>query len=469
MTELVRQRRTAVADAPRYTVADIEAMSRAHDEPNWLLESRLAAWELYEHLPMPGREDEAWRRTDYRHIRWEEAGKLIRPDLTATRETVPAENLEPLIGEAQAGTLIFVDGRVVQYEIDEAVKAQGVIFTDLLTACREHPEQVREQLMTRAVKPGDGKFAALHAALWTHGIFLYVPRGKAIELPFHVVMYNTQDGATLGHTLVVLGENAQATILVDYLSKEGERQSAFIGATELLVGPSANLRYVSLQDWNRQTFEFSHQRARVDRDANLDWIIGTMGGALVKQFIEVELDGYAATARVSGMFFADQDQLFDHDTQQNHNAPLTTSDLLFKGAAKDSARTVWQGMIKSLPKMQKIDGFQASRNLVLSEDARMDGIPGLEIEADDVRCTHAATFGTLEEEPVFYLMSRGIPRAEAELTVTEGFFEELLDRIPFERVRDRLRASLDAKITGRKRDRSAEIEKVSEYNDIDAE
>jgi Fe-S cluster assembly protein SufD len=151
---------------------------------------------------------------------------------------------------------------------------------------------------------------------------------------------------------------------------------------------------------------------------------------------------------MSGMFFADEAQLFDHDTQQNHNAPLSTSDLLFKGAAKDHARTVWQGMIKSLPQMQKIDGFQASRNLVLSDEARMDGIPGLEIEADDVRCTHAATFGTLEEAPVFYLMSRGIPRPDAELMVIQGFFDELLERIPFERVRQRLQASLEAKIVG---------------------
>src|SRR5690606_38569261 len=218
---------------------------------------------------------------------------------------------------------------------------------------------------------------------------------------------------------------------------------------ELLVGDNANLQYVALQDWNRETFEFHHQRARVGRDANLDWIVGTMGGQVVKQYLEMELDGQGAFGRMSGMFFADHDQLFDHDTQQIHNAPLTTSDLLFKGAAKDRARTVWQGMIKSLPQMQKIDGFQASRNLLLSDEARMDGIPGLEIEADDVRCTHAATFGTLEEEPVFYLMSRGIPRAEAELMVIEGFFDELLERIPFERVRERLRAALDRKIVGR--------------------
>jgi len=468
VSQVVRQRSRASA-APLYTAADSEGMSRAHNEPTWLLESRLAAWELYEGMPMPGRSEEAWRRTDYRHIRWDEAGTLVRPQLDMTKDVVPAENLEPLIGDAQAGTIIFVDGRVVHYELNPTVQAQGVVFTDLLTACRDHEGLVRERLMTQAVLPSEGKFAALHAALWTHGVFLYVPRGKAIELPFHVVMYNAQYGTTMGHTLIVLDENAQATLLVDYLSAAGEKQSAFVGATELLVGPSAVLRYVSLQDWNRQTFEFSHQRARVERDGSLDWVVGNMGGQLVKQFIEVELDGYAATGRVSGMFFADNDQTFDQDTQQTHNAPLTTSDLLFKGAAKDTARTVWQGMIKSLPKMQKIDGFQASRNLLLSQNARMDAIPGLEIEADDVRCTHAATFGTLETEPVFYLMSRGIPRDEAELTVTEGFFEELLGRIPFERVRDRLRASLDAKITGRKRDRSAEIEKISAYNDIDAE
>jgi Fe-S cluster assembly protein SufD len=261
-------------------------------------------------------------------------------------------------------------------------------------------------------------------------------------------MYNASDGGTLGHVLVVVEEAAQATMLVDYISAPGQKQSAYIGATELIVGPAANLRYVGLQDWNRQTYEFSHQRAIVERDGQLDWIVGTMGGELVKLFVEADLVGQGAQARVSGMFFADGQQTFDHDTQQNHNGPLTTSDLLFKGAAKDEARSVWQGMIKSLPNMQKIDGFQASRNLILSEDARMDAIPGLEIEADDVRCTHAATFGTLEREPVYYLMSRGIPRAQAELMVTEGFFEELLERIPFERVRDRLRASLEAKIVG---------------------
>lgn len=445
MVAVTHRRRSGTPTAPRYTRADVEALSARNNEPAWLHESRLAAWELYEHMPMPDQTHEDWRRTDYRHIRWEEADRLIAPN-GATLDSLPPANREPLIGEAQGGLMAFVDGKLVHHELADELRQQGIIFTDLATACKEHEVLIRANLMTKAVQPGDGKFAALHAALWTHGVFVYVPAGKVAEIPLHVVMYNTHDGATIGHVLVVLEENSQATVLVDYASAEGQTQSAYIGATELLVGNAANLQYVALQDWNRLTYEFSHQRARVGNDGNLDWIAGTMGGRLVKAYMEIELDGKGANARMSGFFFADDEQIFDHDTQQNHNAPLTVSDLLFKGAARDNSRTVWQGMIKSLPKMQKIDGYQASRNLLLSEDARMDGIPGLEIEADDVKCSHAATFGTLEAEPIFYLMSRGIERSTAQLMVIDGFFDELLQRIPFERVRERLQAAMEAKI-----------------------
>lgn len=441
----VARRRSRIPLPPGYTQANVEALSNANDEPQWLREARMASWEVYEGLAMPTLQDEEWRRTDYSTIRWEEADKLIAAN-GASIDDVPAANLEPLVGEGEGGTLVFVDGKIVKYDFSEELAAQGVIFTDLLTASKEHEDLVRANLMTKAVLPTDGKFAALHAAMWTHGVFLYVPRGVEAELPLHVVMYNTHAGATLGHVLVVLEENAHATMQVEYASAHQDTQSAYIGCTELMVGDAASLKYVALQDWNRNTYEFSHQRARVGEDANLDWIVGMMGGQLTKAYMELEIDGKGANGRMSGFFFADKDQFFDLDTQQNHNAPLTTSDLLFKGSAKDTARTVWQGMIKSLPKIQKIDGFQACRNLLLSEDARMDGIPGLEIEADDVACSHAATFGTLEAEPIFYLMSRGITRPEAELMVIEGFFDELLERVPFARVRERLQASIEAKI-----------------------
>jgi len=442
----VVRRRSSASQAPSYSRADVETLSENKNEPQWLRDLRLAAWDVYEATPMPQMEEE-WRRTDYRHIRWEEADSLIQPN-GATSEVVPAKNLEPLTGDKQGGLLVVVDGKIVHHEVAEELTEQGVIFTDLTTAVNEYPELVQKHLMTQAVKVTDGKFAALHGALWNYGVFVYVPRNKVAELPLHVVNYNTKSGATMGHVLVVVEENAQATMQVEYASAESQTQSSYIGATELIVGDAANLRYVSLQDWNRETYEFSHQQGVVGRDAQLDWVNGVMGSRLTKAFIEVDLIGQGSNARVSGFFFADKNQFFDLDTQQNHNAPMTNTDLLFKGAAKDQGRTLWQGMIKSLPKMQKIDGYQVCRNLLLSDDARMDSIPGLEIEADDVVCSHAATFGTLEEEPIHYLMSRGISRPQAQLMVIDGFFDELLKRIPFERVRERLMAEIEAKIIG---------------------
>jgi Fe-S cluster assembly protein SufD len=444
---VVVQRRSRKPVAPRYTRDDVVALSEANNEPQWLRDMRLQAWETYEALPMPHLEEE-WRRTDYSHINWSQADAQIVPN-GADKDVVPAKNLEPLVGDGQGGLIVFVDGKVVHQEMADELSEQGIIFTDLHTAVRDYENVVRDNFMTQAVKPTDGKFAALHAALWEYGVFAYIPRGKTAELPLHVVMYNTKTGASFGHVLTVVEENAEATMQVDYASADADEQSSYIGATELVVGDAARLRYVALQDWNRSTYEFSHQRSVVGKDGNLDWVIGTMGTRLTKAFIEVDLKGVGTNARVSGFFFADKNQFFDLDTQQNHNAPLTTSDLLFKGAARDQARTLWQGMIKSLPQMQKIDGYQVCRNLVLNDDARMDGIPGLEIEADDVACSHAATFGTLEEEPIHYLMSRGITRPQAELMVIDGFFDELLQRIPFERVRDRLMSEIEAKIIGK--------------------
>ena len=440
------RRRSLLPPAPNYSLADVEALSEQGNEPDWLRQMRLQAWQTYENTPMPWLEEE-WRRTDYRHIRWDEAARLIQSN-GATAQAVPDKNLAPLTGDEQGGLLVFVDGKIVHHEIADELAAQGVIFTDLKTAIAEHEDLVQKHFMTTAVKSGDGKFASLHGALWNYGVFVYVPRHQAARLPLHAVCYHSQAGAALGHVLVVVEEDAQATMQVEYASAGSKTQSAYIGATELIVGSGGNLRYVSLQDWNRATYEFSHQRGVVGRDAQLDWVNGVMGSCLTKAFIEVDAVGTGANARVSGFFFADREQFFDLDTQQNHNAPLTHTDLLFKGAARDRARTLWQGMIKSLPKMQKIDGYQVCRNLMLSSEARMDGIPGLEIEADDVACSHAATFGTLEEEPIFYLMSRGITRPEAQLMVIEGFFDELLQRIPFERVRERLMSEIEAKIIG---------------------
>jgi Fe-S cluster assembly protein SufD len=431
--------------APPLTRADVEAVSQR--EPDWLREMRLAAWNLYESLPMPTTRDEAWRRTDYRLIDWTSAGALVKPN-GGTFESIPAPNRQPLLGDEQGGLIAFVDGKPVHREMNATLQQQGVIFTDLQTAVKECPDLVREHLMRHAVLPEEGKFAALNAALWTHGVFLYVPRGLAVELPAHSIFYSTKPGATLGHILVVLDEGASINYLHETLSHTLPFDASYIGATELIIKDGANLRFVNLQDWGHSMFEFSHQRARVGNDGQLDWIAGQMGGKFIKTFMEIDLDGKGSWGRMSAMYFPNRQQFMDLDTQQNHNAPHTTSDLLFKGVLKDQARSVWQGMIKVLPGAQKTDGFQANRNMIMGRDARADSIPGLEIEANDVRCTHASATGQIEEEMLYYLMTRGLPRNEAEKLVVDGFFVPVLDRIPFENVRERLMAYVERKLLG---------------------
>lgn len=443
-----RRRRVAREfKAPPLTRADVEALSARYNEPDWLRQARLDAWDAYEAMPMPTTRDEPWRRTDYRHIDWESAGPLAGAN-GAALEDIPAASRQPLLGDEQGGMLAFVDGQLVQAEISPTLAGEGVIFTDLRTAAAEYPELVRRHLMTQAVTPEHGKFAALNAALWTHGVFLYVPRGVSVELPTHSVFYSTQPGATLGHLLVVLEEGASIDYLHENLSPTLETDASYIGVIELIVGAEATLRFVNLQDWGHHMFEFSHQRARVAAAGQLDWVTGQMGGRLIKAFMEIDLDGKGSWGRMSGLYFPDGRQFMDLDTQQNHNAPHTTSDLLFKGVLKDKARSVWQGMIKALPGAQKTDGFQANRTMLMSREARSDSIPGLEIEADDVRCTHASATGQIEQEVLYYLMSRGLPRDEAEKLVVDGFFVPVLDRIPFENVRERLMAYVERKLLG---------------------
>jgi Fe-S cluster assembly protein SufD len=206
------------------------------------------------------------------------------------------------------------------------------------------------------------------------------------------------------------------------------------------------LKFVEIQSWGESVWNFTHERVIIDKDANLDWVFGAVGSHLTKNFSEMDLAGDGAVGKMSGFYFTDHDQHLDHDTQQNHLAVHTTSDLLFKGALIQESRSVWQGMIYVAPGAQKTDGYQANRNLVLSRKARADSIPGLEILADDVRCTHGATVGKIDEAQVFYMMARGIPRSIAERTIVEGFFDPIMQRIPFEGVRQRFQEAIEEKM-----------------------
>ncbi len=419
-----------------FTREAVEQLSAHLQEPTWMRDFRLAAWDVYDSLPMPTTKDEPWRRTDLRRLRLDNIGPSLNGDGRAAN--VPAYLGEQLTDDKAGGVILEVDGVTVKYELSPALQEQGVIFCDMHTAVREHGDLVRQHFMVEAVPVSEGKFAALHGAYWRGGTFLYVPKNVRAVAPFHNALWSA-NGKTFSHTLVILERGAEAVLIDEYASAVGgSEQALHNGALELIVRDGASLVYVSLQDFGENLWQLTHERGRVGRDARLDWVISTMGTRLTKSFQTVELDGQGAWARMSGLFFGSHRQHFDLDTQQNHNAPDTVSDLLYKGALKDKSRSVWQGMIKALPNSQRIDGFQANRNLILDRDARADSIPGLEIQADDVRCTHASTIGHLDETEVFYLMSRGIGRKTAVEMLVQGFFEPVMQRIPVEGVRNRI-------------------------------
>ena len=419
---------TAAQEFP-FTEADIRAGNEA------VAPYRTLAWNAFKRLALPDTTLEAWRRTDIHNLPTDK----FRLTVYGTNEFPPVREdlLKPLVADQHGGQIVITPGQV-KVDLDEKLAMKGVIFTDLITAEQQHPDLL-SRMIGKTVNVEEGKFAALAGAFAQNGVVLYVPKGVTVEEPLHSVLWGP--GANLAHVshiLVLVDEGASVTYVHESTSPDDmASNSMHAGIVEIQVMQNASMKFVELQSWGRHVWNFSHERARVERAGNLDWIFGAIGSRITKNFTELDLAGEGAQGRMSGFYFTDGNQHLDHDTQQNHLAPHTTSDLLFKGALKGKSRSVWQGMIYVAPGAQRTDGYQANRNLVLSEGARADSIPGLEILADDVRCTHGATVGKLEQEPLFYLKSRGIPQAEAEKIVVEGFFDPIFQRIPFEGVRER--------------------------------
>jgi Fe-S cluster assembly protein SufD len=430
-----------------FTQAMIPTLVTPTAYPGFLVDYRERAWEAYTQTPMPTTSDEAWRRTDLRPL---QADVFHLPENGALGASpypdVPAELLQPLAGDQHGGQIVLGPERS-RVELNSELARQGVVFTDLETAERLYPDLLA-RILGKVVRPSEGKFDALAAAMARRGIFIYVPRGVQIEQPLHSILWAPGINlAYFSHILVLVDEGASLTYVHESASHtEVDGQTMHAGIVEIVVESGASLRFVELQSWGEHVWNFTRARARVERDANLDWIFGALGSRLTKNFSDLDLTGQGAAGRMSGFYFADGEQHLDLDTQQNHLAPHTTSDLLYKGALRGKSRSVWQGMIYVAPGAQKTDGYQSNRNLVLSRQARADSIPGLEILADDVRCTHGATVGKIDPDQVFYLRSRGIPYVEAERLIVEGFFDPIMQRIPFEGVRSRFQEAITEKM-----------------------
>ncbi len=385
--------------------------------------SRDQLLERYRALPLPTTRDEHWRFTDL---------KGFDPDSFVQNGHVPGTVPGPMLEIDAAGVAVVTEAGI---EIERA--PEGVTF-ELLAADHE---------LLGTLVGTDEKFAAHNAAGWEHGLLVHVPAGVELERPFFVRITSTTENAALFFRMLVVAEpESRFTLIEEYDSARPDLPAYTNAVVELFVRQAAKLEYVSVQNLSRETWHFASHRARVERDAELDWVAGGFGSKRGKVWIENDLAGPGATSRVTGAYFADGRQHLDYDTFQEHMAPNTTSDFAFKGALRDRATTVWRGMIRVEKEAQRTNAYQENRNLMLSPQTHAVPIPGLEILANDVRCTHGATVGQVDREQLFYLMSRGLSRTEAERLIVRGFFSDVLDRIELEPVREAVAAALEARI-----------------------
>jgi Fe-S cluster assembly protein SufD len=418
-------------------------------EPAWALERRREAAELARNLSFPSRYDELWRRTDFRTL--EAAIEGLDP-FTATAGVRSAEELPLALRErVEGGTsssmalIVQRNADVVLESMPKSLQSQGVIVCSLERAVREHGDLVRERFGA-LIEPGYDWYTAIAAATRSGGAFVHVPDGVEAEAPIRIFHWIDGGRIAMPRTIVSVGRNAKATVIEEELSETAEGIAFHNGGTEVFVGADARLVFATLQDWGRNVYHYGNQRARIEGNGELQWIQTMLGSRMAKTNSYFDLAGPGSQAFVHGFKFGDTRQHFHLHTLQRHLVDHTTSDLLIKTCLRDRARSIYQGLIQVSEGAQRTDAYQANRNLLLSDQARADSIPGLEILANDVRCTHGATIGHVDPDQMYYLRSRGLPEAEAQRLIVEGFFAPVLDRIPLESVRDQLRQVIQHKI-----------------------
>lgn len=417
----------------------IEAHCSRAEEPAWLASRRKEAWATYERLPFPTRKEEEWRRTDLRLLPFEGLATL------SNGRVKTEEFLSPSSADF-SGVLHHTGFTRIQRYLSPKLAEKGVIFTSLEDAARQHPDLLQQYFMTRCIPPDENKFTALHAAIWRAGTFLYVPAGLQIALPFHAILENSSAGAALGpHTLVVV-ESGSSVTFFDEWHGSGDAKSVYTGVMELFVHRNARLNLISIQQWDAEAFAVDLHRAVLGQDAKLSWATGELGARLAKKKQEVRLEGAGAEAELLGMYFLSGIQHSDLVTILDHQAPHTRGNIMFKGGCTDRARSVFRGTIVVRAEANQTDSFLSDHALLLSENARADSIPILEILARDVRCKHAASMGQVDPEQLFYLQSRGLSEDEALRLIVLGFFEPVIGKIPAADAQERFRTFIQRKL-----------------------
>jgi len=426
-----------------HSQSDTEAGPNFSGHPAYFRERQQAAWEQFEKLPMPARTDEGWRFSDLKAL---DLKPFKRAEAVADGDR--SALLERSLGLAEtSGRMVFANDLLLTQEFHgDALRAKGVLWMPLEQAIAEQRELIERHFMTEGAILGSQKFAALHASQVRNGTSLYIPRGVEIALPVECFPWSQgADASTFPHTLIIADAMSKVTV-VDHFQSAGEDPALVIGANDIFVGDGAKVTYVAVQNHNRQTLAFRVNNTVVARDAAALALVLNLGGRYVRSEAISHLRGPGGRSDMLSISAVEGIQIVDQRTLQIHEAPNTASDLLYKNSLNDQSRTIFTGLIRVEPDAHKTDAYQKVRNLLLTDEAEANSAPGLEIEADDVRCTHGATTGQVDIEELFYLLSRGIPIRQAQRLVVFGFLNEVAGRLPDEPLRELLREKLHAKL-----------------------
>jgi Fe-S cluster assembly protein SufD len=423
-------------------ISSILGGPRQSTAPDWFRELQAKAWEEFEAAPLPTRGNELWRFSSVKNLALD--GYVVPPDFSG--------DSTDLIGLREfpnaAGRIVFANESLVTSDIlDPGLESAGVIFTTLAEALEKHPDRLREYFMSQSARLGSAKFAALHKSLVQAGTFLWVPRGVEIQDPFEVFHLVQGDWtAVFPHTLIIAEDNSRVTFLEHFISANPQDHGLACGVNDLVLKPGSKLNYVSIQEWSKNFVSIQVNSTVAGRDSAALNLALNFGGKYSRLESISRMIDSGARSDMLAVSVAHDEQEFDQRTLQDHQKPDTTSDLLYKNALHDQSRTIFSGLIKVEPGAHRTDAYQKVRNLLLSDDAEANSMPGLEILADDVRCTHGATSGQVEPEELFYLKSRGIDDLAAKRLIARGFLNEVIDRLPEEQLSDYLHQQIEARL-----------------------
>ena len=437
---------TALADQPPVTSARSAFMTNGPDfgtHPEYFQQRQRLAWERFQALPAPTRKDENWRFADVKQIDVSPYHRAER--LSASEESALVARSK---GMAEStGRMVFVNDHLAARESRAAdLASKGVLWLPLHEAIAKHGDLIQRHFMKEDAILGSAKYAALHASQVRAGTFVYVPKGVEIAAPcetFHWL--SGENSGVFPHTLIIAEDNSSVSVL-DYFESADDSAGFACGVNDIVVNSGAKVTYIAAQRWNTQTLAFHLNNTVVGRDANALALNLNLGGRVVRNEAVSHLRGKGGRSDMLSISAVEGEQVVDQRTLQIHEVEHTASDLLYKNALNDTARTIFTGLIRVDEGAHKTDAYQKVRNLLLSDEAEANSAPGLEIEADDVRCTHGATSGALEPEELFYFESRGIPQRTAQRLITFGFLNEVFDRVPQAHIQEKLREILGSKV-----------------------